>query len=106
MINDARLARHGRMTDDARASSVPEDPVVRPMTRRRGQAHASGTHQSNHWSPLTMYANFAAGTLIVLGALITVLGLFAAAEMLVVIVGLAAVLAGGMLGAVAARQTA
>jgi len=53
-----------------------------------------------------MYANFAAGTLIVLGALITVLGLFAAAEMLVVIVGLAAVLAGGMLGAVAARQTA
>ena len=53
-----------------------------------------------------MYANFAAGTLIVLGVLITVLGLFAAGEMVVVVVGLAAILAGGMLGAVAARQPA
>lgn len=53
-----------------------------------------------------MYANFAAGTLIVLGVLIAVLGLFAAGEMVVVVVGLAAVLAGGVLGAVAARRTA
>ena len=56
--------------------------------------------------PISMYANFAAGTLIFLGALIAVLGLFAAGEMVVVVVGLAAVLAGGMLGAVAARRTA
>jgi hypothetical protein len=53
-----------------------------------------------------MYTNFAAGTLIVLGVLIAVLGLFAAGEMLVVVVGLASVLAGGMLGAVAGRQRA
>ncbi|MGZ8563806.1 MAG: hypothetical protein ACXWWU_09335 [Candidatus Limnocylindria bacterium] len=56
--------------------------------------------------PNPMYANFAAGTLIFLGALVTVLGLFAAGEMVVVVVGLAAVFAGGMLGAVAARRTA
>jgi hypothetical protein len=61
---------------------------------------------SNAWSPYPMYANFAAGTLIVLGVLITFLGLFAAGEMLVVAVGLVAVLAGGMLGAIAARQPA
>lgn len=53
-----------------------------------------------------MYANFPGGTLIVLGVLITVLGLFAAGEMIIVVVGLAAVLAGGVLGAVAARQAA
>lgn len=54
-----------------------------------------------------MYANFASGTLIVLGVLITVLGLFAAGEMVVVVVvGLGAVLAGGLLGAVASRQPA
>ena len=53
-----------------------------------------------------MYTNFAAGTLIALGVLIAVLGLFAAGEMLVVVVGLASVLAGGMLGAVAGRRSA
>ena len=53
-----------------------------------------------------MYANFAAGTLIVLGVLITVLGLFAAGELVVVAVGLAAVFAGGLLGAVAGRRSA
>lgn len=51
-----------------------------------------------------MYANFASGTLIVLGILIAVLGLFAAGEMVVVVVGLAAVVAGGLLGAVASRR--
>jgi succinate dehydrogenase/fumarate reductase flavoprotein subunit len=65
-----------------------------------------GVDPSNHVEPIPMYANFAAGTLIVLGVLITVLGLFAAGEMVVVVVGLAAVLAGGMLGALAARQPA
>ncbi len=53
-----------------------------------------------------MHTNFAAGTLILLGVLITVLGLFAAGDMLIVGVGLAAVLAGGVLGAVAARTPA
>ncbi|HEX2884562.1 MAG TPA: hypothetical protein VHQ42_08305 [Candidatus Limnocylindria bacterium] len=45
-----------------------------------------------------MVTNFAAGTLIVLGVLLAVLGLFAAGEMVVVAIGLASVLAGGLLG--------
>jgi uncharacterized membrane protein HdeD (DUF308 family) len=76
------------------------------MTCRGEQADAGSIENSNHLEHTPMYANFAAGTLIVLGVLITVLGLFAAGEMLVVVVGLAAVLAGGMLGAVAARRPA
>lgn len=91
-------------------------PVLRHLSRiavrreadeRAGeQAHAADIDNSHHLEPTPMYANFAAGTLIVLGVLITVLGLFAAGEMLVVVVGLAAVLAGGMLGAIAARRPA
>ncbi len=45
-----------------------------------------------------MFTNFAAGTLIVLGVLLAVLGLLAAGEMTVVVIGLASVLAGGVLG--------
>ena len=96
---------HGRMTDCQPATSVPGVRAVRPMTGRGEQDHA-GRIDSELVEPNPMYANFAAGTLIVLGVLITVLGLFAAGEMVVVVVGLAAVLAGGMLGAVAARQPA
>jgi hypothetical protein len=45
-----------------------------------------------------MMTSFAAGTLIVLGVLLTVLGLFAAGNMLIVLVGLGAVAVGGILG--------
>lgn len=99
-------ARHGRMTDAGLATSVPDARAARPMTAEGDQTDAERINLSNHQEPNPMYANFAAGTLIVLGVLIAVLGLFAAGEMVVVVTGLAAVLAGGVLGAVAARRPA
>jgi hypothetical protein len=45
-----------------------------------------------------MFATFAAGTLVVLGILIAVLGFLAGGSMPFVIVGLVAVFAGGLLG--------
>ena len=53
-----------------------------------------------------MYANFAAGTLIVLGAVITVLGFLLAANMIMVVIGLLAVFGGGLLSALAQRRPA
>jgi hypothetical protein len=50
-------------------------------------------------------AAFASGTLVVLGVLLTVLGIFAAGSVELIAIGLAAVLAGGILG-VFARQPA
>jgi hypothetical protein len=50
-----------------------------------------------------MYANFASGTLIVLGAVIAVLGFILAGEIVMVVIGLAAIFAGGLL-AVASRD--
>lgn len=46
-----------------------------------------------------MTTNFASGTLVVLGAVITVLGFILAGELTMVIVGLVAIFAGGLLGA-------
>jgi uncharacterized membrane protein len=45
-----------------------------------------------------MYANFASGTLIVLGVLLAVLGVLAAGNMIMVVIGLASILAAGLLG--------
>lgn len=50
-----------------------------------------------------MVTNFAAGTLVVLGVLFSVLGLFAGGRLDFVIVGLAAVAAGGILGLIGRR---
>lgn len=50
-----------------------------------------------------MYANFAAGTLIVLGILITLLGLLAAGSMLVVLIGLGAIAMAGILSVLERR---
>jgi hypothetical protein len=56
------------------------------MRRPRGRVTLEG-----------MLTSFAAGTLVVLGTLLTVLGLFAAGDMLVVLIGLGAVAVGGVL---------
>ena len=45
-----------------------------------------------------MYTSFASGTLIVLGVVITVLGFLVAGNLLMAVVGLVSVLAGGLLG--------
>jgi hypothetical protein len=50
-----------------------------------------------------MYTGFAAGTLIVLGVVITVLGLLLAGNILMVVIGLLAVLGGGLLGTLERR---
>jgi hypothetical protein len=50
-----------------------------------------------------MYANFAAGTLIVLGAVIAILGVILAGSLPTVVVGLAAVAVGGMISALDRR---
>lgn len=56
------------------------------------------TTRTSHPAGTThVYASFAAATLIVLGVLITVLGFLLAASMLMVVIGLGSVLAGGML---------
>jgi uncharacterized membrane protein len=52
-----------------------------------------------------MYANFASATLIVLGAVIAVLGFILAGELVMVVTGLAAIFAGGLLS-VASRERA
>jgi hypothetical protein len=52
-----------------------------------------------------MYASFAAGTLIVLGVLITVLGFLGAGSMAWVGVGLGAIFAGGVLSLFERRVT-
>jgi hypothetical protein len=44
-----------------------------------------------------MYANLASATLIVLGAVIAVLGFILAGELVMVVTGLAAIFAGGLL---------
>ena len=45
-----------------------------------------------------MYTNLAAGLLIVLGAVIAVLGFLLAGEMVMVVIGLGSIAAGGILG--------
>lgn len=52
-----------------------------------------------------MYANFAAGTLIVLGAVIAILGFALAGSLPSAILGLAAVAAGGVLSTFAPRPS-
>ena len=52
-----------------------------------------------------MYANFASATLIVLGAVIAVLGFILAGKLVMVVAGLAAIFAGGLLS-IAARERA
>ena len=51
-----------------------------------------------------MYTQFASGTLIVLGVLIAVLGLFAAGSPVLMAMGLVSVLAGGLLGLAEVRR--
>ena len=50
-----------------------------------------------------MYANFAAGTLIVLGAVIAILGFILAGSIPLVALGLGSVAVGGMISALAKR---
>lgn len=50
--------------------------------------------------------DFAGGTLVALGALIALLGLFAAGNLVVVVAGLASVFAGGLLGLLGRRRAA
>lgn len=50
-----------------------------------------------------MYANFASGTLIVLGTLITVLGFLASGSVGLVLIGLGSIAAGGVLSVLALR---
>ena len=52
-----------------------------------------------------MYANFAAGTLIVLGAVIAVLGFILAGSLPTVALGLGSIAVGGMLSAMAKRTS-
>ena len=52
-----------------------------------------------------MLASFAAGTLIVLGVLLTVLGVFAGGSVPFTLIGLAAVAGGGVLGLLERRLT-
>ena len=61
------------------------------------------THNRSETRP--MYANFASATLIVLGAVIAVLGFLLAGELVMVVTGLAAIFAGGVLS-VAGRERA
>ena len=51
-----------------------------------------------------MVANFAAGTLVALGALIAVLGLFAGGSIVIAAVGLVAIAVGGGIGLLAERS--
>jgi hypothetical protein len=53
-----------------------------------------------------MLTSFAAGTLVVLGVLLTVLGLFTAGNILIVVVGLGAIAVGGILGLLDRRAAA
>jgi hypothetical protein len=52
-----------------------------------------------------MFANFAAGTLIVLGAVIAILGFILAGSIAFVALGLGSVAVGGMVSAVAKRAS-
>lgn len=52
-----------------------------------------------------MLANIAAGTLIVLGILLTILGFFAGGNVSFTLIGLGAIVVGGILGLVARRGT-
>ena len=52
-----------------------------------------------------MYTNFAAGTLIVLGILLSVLGFLAGASVTFVLIGLGSVATGGILGLLERRVT-
>jgi hypothetical protein len=52
-----------------------------------------------------MLTNFAAGTLIVLGVLLTVLGVFSGGSVPFTLIGLAAVAVGGVLGLLDRRLT-
>jgi hypothetical protein len=53
-----------------------------------------------------MYADFAAGTLIVLGAVIAILGFILAGSLPSVVTGMAAIAVGGLISALARRATA
>jgi len=52
-----------------------------------------------------MYTSFAAATLVVLGAVITVLGFLLAGNMVMVVIGLLAIFGGGLLGTLERRAT-
>lgn len=54
----------------------------------------------------SMITSFAAGTLVVLGVLLAVLGLLAAGDMRVVLLGLGAIAVGGLLGLLDRRVAA
>jgi hypothetical protein len=62
--------------------------------------HQSTSHRERH----AMTSNLASGALVVLGIVFAVLGLFNG-EILLTVIGLAAIVAGGLLG-LAARRTA
>lgn len=51
-----------------------------------------------------MYATFASGTLIVIGVLLAVLGVLSAGNMVMVVIGLVSILAGGLLGVADRRR--
>ena len=70
------------------------------MTGDAAALHADGANLPSPTSALEppMYTSFASGTLIVLGVVITVLGFLLAANLLMAVVGLVSVLAGGLLG--------
>lgn len=53
-----------------------------------------------------MLANFAAGTLIVLGVLLTILGVLGGGNVTFTLIGLGSVLVGGALGLLARRRAA
>jgi hypothetical protein len=53
-----------------------------------------------------MITSFAAGALIVLGILLAALGLFAAGDIVIVLVGLGAIAVGGILGLLDRRSAA
>ena len=74
-----------------------------PMTRTRAPADASDVNYVRGVS--LMFANFAAGTLIVLGAVIAVLGFILGGSIPFVVVGLGAVAVGGLVSAAAKRTT-
>jgi hypothetical protein len=50
-----------------------------------------------------MYASFASGTLIVLGVILTVLGVIAGGSIAFTLIGLGAIAAGGVIGLLEAR---
>ena len=69
---------------------------MRRMTSAEGGVDGDCVQLTLHRSIPIMYANFAAATLIVLGAVIAVLGFLLAANISMVLVGLGSIAAGGL----------